>query len=168
MSQTLTLYKCGFLSDIKHNIAYVFLGSSGCVIKTLRWPRQLSDLWTQERMLRISRCPPTQYKMKIYHVAQEMPILPFFLSTPTSFSHQEGTTICDLGLHTAPHISPNLKPAGNDFTQSGHPQAEPTISLYGWSGSLLLSVSRLPAAQKIRDVLVRHIPHLLYHCTACN
>lgn len=33
---------------------------------------------------------------------------------------------------TPPHISSNLKAAGNDFTQSDHPQAEPTMSLYGW------------------------------------
>lgn len=40
--------------------------------------------------------------------------------------------------HTPPHISPNLKPAGNDFTWSDHAQAEPTMSLYGWPWSALV------------------------------
>lgn len=50
----------------------------------------------------------------------------------TFLSHQQGTE-----THT-PHISPNLKPAGNDFKWSDHPQAEPGMSLYGWPWSALV------------------------------
>lgn len=74
-----------------------------------------------------------------------------------------------LFFFTPIQLFPNFKkPPGNDITQSGHPQAEQPICFYGWSKSLLLSVSRLANTQEIKDVLVRRIPLPIYHDKACN
>ena len=140
----------------------------GCVIKMA--VNFVSDLWAHEQRLQIIECSLTHYWTKICHVVQDhyrkqgILISPFLISKPPFLT----SSWQRFYRHTLPHISPNFKPAGNDFTQSGHPQAEPTISLYGmaWEPSCCLSAG-FPLLKR-SEMCLSDIPRLLYHYTACN